>query len=314
MWPYRSKSREVDRRFAVAQMLLASNSAANARARTECHANRVFMFGGSGGFDEQSLVRFRSHKKQSLNIEFVPLGNWRDWCNEDADFDTLAALACSYITQVSNGGPIRLAGYSQGGQIAFATALALERAGVPVEILGLLDTLEDGEGQHAFRKLGFWQSILKPTKDWLVTRLRRRTLNEVPGGDPRIRILVGISHLPFGSHLVTGLGRLAPLLVGRRTSLGLDRIIQMGTFHKMWFDWVKKRPDAAPLKAPVVLFRSQRPGPPDLGWTKHQLELTIVPIGGNHFTLFAPEFLEALIASFAGAMCPSLRQSANGSR
>ena len=87
----------------------------------------IFLFPGGGGRDERSLIRFRDQSPSTLNFEVVRIGEWRDWIEQDLDFDQLAARACRHIETLSAEGPVRVAGYSQGGQLAYACALALER-------------------------------------------------------------------------------------------------------------------------------------------------------------------------------------------
>ena len=109
----------------------------------------IFLFPGGGGRDERSLIRFRDQSAPILNFEVVGLGDWRDWIKHDLDFDKLAARACRHIEALQAEGPVRVAGYSQGGQLAYACALALERAGRSVEFVGLLDSVAQYPSQPA---------------------------------------------------------------------------------------------------------------------------------------------------------------------
>jgi len=254
------KLREVDRRFALVQALIGSVPVAARALRPE--ACQMFLFGGSGGLDERAFVDFRTHLGKVLACELVPLGSWRDWVVEGSDFNKLVKRVRCYIETRSFGRPIRLAGYSQGGQIAYATAtaLALEQDGNRVESWGLIDMGEEASGERAFPKLGFSKGILRPLKDWIAATLLAKRIAELPDGDPRISILIAAKDWPRGSDIITLIGRLAPLLLTGRASLRFDRILQRGLFHDMWFAWTQKNRNFTPLRAPTFLFRTWRPG------------------------------------------------------
>ena len=149
---------------------------------TGCQASpseQVFLFGGAGGLDEKALVRFRAHESHTLRCNLVPVGSWREWHDSNVDFDQLVNRACQYIKSRDANGPIRIAGHSQGGLIAYATALALERAGIPVKCVVLFDTAEGGSGEDAFAAIGLTKGIIGPAKDWLVVRALRRSIKSV---------------------------------------------------------------------------------------------------------------------------------------
>ena len=99
----------------------------------------ILFFTAAAGLDP-ALIRFREHPTQRLTFEVVRIGGWRDWVAQDLDFEGLLGRACRHCEQVAADGPLFLAGYSQGGQIAYGTALMLERSGRAVKFLGLLDT------------------------------------------------------------------------------------------------------------------------------------------------------------------------------
>ena len=91
----------------------------------------------------RSSSPLRDQSAPTLTFEVIRIGEWRDWIEHDLDFDGLIARACRHIEAVGTEGPLQLAGYSQGGQLAYATALALSRAGRSVGFVGLLDKYSD---------------------------------------------------------------------------------------------------------------------------------------------------------------------------
>ena len=153
-------------------------------------ADQVFLFGGAGGLDEKALVRFRAHKRQKLHCKLVPVGTWREWHESNFEFEQLMDRACQFIKGQGPVGPIRLAGYSQGGLLAYATAVALEQLGLPVKCVALLDTFEDGLGKDAFAAKGVTRGIIGPVKDWLLVKAFHKHIGSPRAGDPRLRILL----------------------------------------------------------------------------------------------------------------------------
>lgn len=289
------------------QSSLPSDVPSRERSRTQ-KEGPLFLFGGAGGQDELGLLRFRRHPKQVLEVHLVPIGDWHIW---ETDFDALVSRACSYIEVLNgNGAPICLAGYSQGGQLAYATALAFERSGTSVSKVALLDTYEGfgaqetGTRRHndAFSNLPFKRGIVAPALAWFVAKARKQDLCELPGGDPRFRLLLGIRRLPLGLVLIRTFSRVAPLFVSSRVAAALNRHIRRGRFHEIWFDWVKRLDRRQPLKAQVILFRSRDPGVPDRGWASHNLKLRVVPVAGTHQTMLMPEHIDTLVAGFATVM------------
>jgi thioesterase domain-containing protein len=70
-----------------------------------------------------------------------------------------------------------------------------------------------------------------------------------------------------------------------------DNFIQMRIFAKMWGDWTQKNKTPILYKTQVSLFRSEDPGPPDLGWKARCSKVTVIPIKGDHYSMLSSEDL-----------------------
>jgi thioesterase domain-containing protein/acyl carrier protein len=277
--------------------------------RTETPANApqakeavIFLFPGGGGRDERSLIRFREQSAPTLNFEVVGFGDWREWIEQDLDFDKLATRACFHIEALQSEGPVRLAGYSQGGQLAYASALTLARAGRPVEFVGLLDSVAQRPTEPAPSEAGVMQRALHLAGRYIGAVMRGRMH---PYKDMRIRLMRALWRLCRGPAERRKLLRLiarAGMLFRGAGGLRLNSYIQIGLFAELWGAWFAQNCHAQSLHSPVFLFRSGDPGLPDRGWAACCTDLTVVPIAGDHLTIFDAEHLEGLITRFVAAV------------
>ena len=259
----------------------------------------IFLFPGDGGREHHGLIRFLDQCGRTLNFQVVRPGDWRDWIKHDLDFDELATRACRHIETIQAEGPVRLAGYCSGGELAYASALIFSRAGRPVEFVGLFDSsieLDSSVEGPPFGSSGF--GVIPRA-----LRLARRFV---------------VDHKNAGRHLVTALWRVwrGPverrkllMLVARigvlfrgRGGVRLNKYIQMRLLAELSGAWFAQNCRSQPLDSPVFLFRCGALGPPDRGWRGYCSDLTVIPIAGDHFTLFDAEHLEGLATRFIAAV------------
>jgi thioesterase domain-containing protein len=85
-----------------------------------------------------------------------------------------------------------------------------------------------------------------------------------------------------------------------RNGVRLEQIIRRRLFWEMWNAWVSQTGDQL-LHAPVVLFRSEKRHD-DLGWGAFCADLRVIPVGGDHYTMFQGEHLGELIAKFVAVL------------
>ncbi len=252
----------------------------------------LFLLPGVGK-DEPRLVRFRATCAPELRVIPIDYGDWPDWIAPGFEFTAVLTRIVAAIEAEAPDGPIRFAGYSLGGKIAYAVALALLSAGRTIDFLGILDTdissdepapgrwqrftaaARRGESLSGIASyLSRWLSNApRPLALWLVLRVCRARL---PGD--------------FGFYLHWHIRRRA-----------LSHLV------KTW--WAQIASPLPQLCVPATLFRSMEhraEAPADLGWRRICPDITTVAVGGDHYTMFDPPNLEPLCASFTA----SLKQTA----
>jgi thioesterase domain-containing protein len=248
------------------------------------------------GRDEPRLVRFRLACAPPLRMVPLDYGDWPEWTAPDFDFSKLIARLVQAIEAEAPAGPLYLAGYSLGGEIAHAVASALSASGRSVAFLGILDTnIAAAEGADApaqpFSRRREIRALVQAMRrgdaaDELALMAARRLLS--PRWKPLLR-LVARSHrftLPYDFGFYLNRRLRMPILVD---------LVRAG---------VRQTPTAQPLHIPAVLFRSLERGPDapeDLGWRKLCPDITVMPIAGGHNTMFDPPNLEPLSRRFVSA-------------
>jgi thioesterase domain-containing protein/acyl carrier protein len=290
---------------AVVRALLDSQRSDGPVGTVQGNGAAIFLVPGAGGRDEPSLARFRDQSAPTLTFEVVRIGEWRDWIEHDLDFDGLIARACRHIQAVGTEGPLQVAGYSQGGQLAYATALALSRAGRSVGFVGLLDSTSDVPSGQASPKTSILSGVLRLASRYIGATVRG--LKDLyHSGGVRIRVVFMLWRLCRGPaerrKLLMFIVRFGHPLFRGPGGVKLDLKIQMKLFSEMWGAWSAKNAPAHSLHSPVFLFRSGDPGTPDLGWQSCCSDLTIVPVVGTHHTIFDAEYVSDLITRFGAAV------------
>jgi phthiocerol/phenolphthiocerol synthesis type-I polyketide synthase D len=249
----------------------------------------VFLFGGGGGADGPGLIRFREQAAPRLDFEVVHIEKWHDWIDRGLKFNDLATRAAQYVSEKSPQGPIRLAGYSQGGQLAYATALKLENLGRTVDLLCLLDSDSEAIYRTSAARPGIFSSTLALCREFVVTKIR--------GGDlfpPRHKLFHFAAWLwerRGGPELIMTVVRLKRAISPGGNRLRGDNFVQMRVFARLWGDWAEENKTRTLQKTPVVLFRSEEPGSPDLGWRAYCSNVTIIPVAGDHHSMLTSDGL-----------------------
>jgi thioesterase domain-containing protein/acyl carrier protein len=285
---------------AVVNALLKNQRTDVPSSAPQAQESPIFLFPGGGGREDSRLLRFRDQSAPILNFEIVRIGDWRTWIEHDLNFDKLAVRACRDIEAFQTEGPVCLAGYSQGGQLAYASALALTRAGRPVEFVGLLDSVAQHYSEFASPEVGVIRRALLLLNRCIRAVLRGTNLFH----DARIRLVVALWRLCRGPaerrRLLMRVARAGMLFRGAG-GVRLDHHIQMRLFAELWSAWLGQNCRSQSLHSPVFLFRSGDPGPSDHGWAAYCSDLTVAPIAGHHFTIFDAEYLDGLITRFVAA-------------
>jgi len=249
----------------------------------------MFLFGGGGGADGPGLIRFREQAASRLAFEVVHIDQWHDWIDSGFKFEDLATRAAQYVNEKSPRGPISLAGYSQGGQLAYVTALALENMGRAVELVCLLDTNADVLYRTSASKPGIFSGALILCRDFIVTKIRGKDL--FPPRHKLFHFAAWLWEKRGGPELVMMIVRFKRAVLPGGSRIRGDNFIQMRVFAKMWGDWTDENKTRILHKTRVFLFRSEDPGSPDLGWSAYCSNVTVIPVKGDHHSMLTSDGL-----------------------
>jgi thioesterase domain-containing protein len=253
----------------------------------------VFLFPGLGGA-ERELHVLRVGCAPALRGVPVDFPDWTEIYASGINLDGLIGYCMEQIETHAPNGPLRLAGYSFGGIIAFAVASALAASGRAVARLGMLDTPT---------MPSFVNTRLSPTDRWqrISGAVRRGETSAELG-----RLVAGVLARSQNPWLLRGAARI------RHVRLPLDMDQHIAVPLQMRFRLVILRELInrmaavdVPLDIPAILFRcvEQEPGETDdLGWRRYLANLQIVPVAGNHLSVIEPANIPSLCASFVAAM------------
>ncbi|MCC8427336.1 AMP-binding protein [Reyranella aquatilis] len=248
----------------------------------------VFLVPGKWG-DTPLLARFRMACAKSIRIvptSYPDLGGLARGGYED-----IVAHLLAQIERFAPDGPILLAGYSLGGDFAYAIAERLSKRGRRISALLVLDTdAEPYDSGPPAERRGLAQRVstlgrLAWKRDWATIAEAVLTPSVVtsPAGIRALRFAVSFRLSTDNLFMFRLSWHLRSMLV---------------QFHRG--AWIRQAPNAR-LSVPVVLFRSEEGGV-DLGWEARTEKLTIVPVPGNHVSMLDPENSEDLVAEFNRAV------------
>lgn len=255
----------------------------------------IFLLPGLDG-DEPRLVGFRAALSEQVRFVLIDYPDWPQMVLRGAVFEALIEAAVQQIVTARPGGPILLAGYSFGGDVAFAAAARLIELGHDVGFLGILDTdLErvaaDAELYRTQRNVPFSRHVhLRLAQDrlhsWFGFFLAKCA-----------RDMVGLERTLRYEHLWQR-------LIGGRIAFAFHRRIR--TILRLQAQWRWHgfvRPPV--IDVPTVLFRSN--GHADnaawgLGWEPRCSNLNVVPVEGDHRAMLELPHRTLLCARFAEAV------------
>jgi thioesterase domain-containing protein len=229
-------------------------------------------------------------------VRFVPIRfpDWTEMLARELDLDGLVAEVAAAIVAQSPSGPLRLAGYSFGGHVAYAVAGRLVASGRQVAQFGLLDVKAFPTVASAKLSGG--------------GRLQRFTAS-MAGGDVALeigRIMAGLLVRPGSAAVLRLLARARDVRLPFALQDHLHTPLQMRFRMPMLQALLRRMTDRPqPLDVGAVLFRchEQDPGEvSDLGWGPYLRPLRIVDVPGHHSTLLEPANLARLADAFVAAM------------
>jgi amino acid adenylation domain-containing protein len=239
------------------------------------------IHGGDGGvLFYRSLAERMPHGGPWFAIEASALGS--SGPITEASVEETAAAYIRELLAVHPGGPFRLAGYSFGGVVAHEMACQLVEAGHEVDFLGLFDTHNPTAPCKRYSLPGRFGAFWQQQQDLpLPARLERL----------RGRIAEGIT-----THRRVKEEVAAAMSLGPAEAHSDLRRVQVR--EENWRAMQAYRP--RPFKGHLTLFKAMTASdkvewPEDYGWTPFAGGgLEIVPVPGQHLTLFDEENVGAL--------------------
>ncbi len=236
----------------------------------------IFLFPPANGGDGQ-FVGFRTACAARMPVRQVRYPDLRDLAQ--MSFEEIAGYAVRQIEALKPAGPLCLAGYSAGGDVAFEAARQLMIRGRPVLNLIILDTDVTGlsyslpfvETRPLNRRLhAFIRRPASYRHDRLIEMIVTSRLRLTPFGRPLLRLALA----------------LRPRLSSATAFIFFFRLYEVlfDDCQRRWFSHLKP----ALLDVPTLLFRSQveRPGAPEgLGWHLRSAQLTVRHVRGDHATM-----------------------------
>jgi amino acid adenylation domain-containing protein len=253
-------------------------------------ARRVFLIPGRGG-DDPMLAAFRSSCSEALDFRTLSYPSLRQLAY--GTFDDIVAHVAAEVEAGCPQGPILLAGYSFGGDVAYAVAERLRRRGRRIPALLILDTnaVDFGEDEGSRERRSLLRRFatlcrLVRTGEWRV--IMGVLLTPAALGRPPAR---------WGVRLATAL---APRPTGN-LAFHVGRHLREQLLEAHRAGWMSSRP-ARKLDVPVILFRS-RQNSGDMGWNERTGDLAVVQVEGDHIGMLNRANVSALGKAFVRSVC-----------
>ena len=255
----------------------------------------VFALPGLGGEADPDIKTFYRPMRAELDLVPITYPDWVELLEADSDFGRVAANVKRQIESRMPNGPIRMAGYSIGGHLAYLTALAFRAEGRPVDVIAILDAPVDVKD--------FTPSF----GEQLRARLERLLAFNVPAGLASLfakGLMIGNSRRALG-YLARHRRRTLPF----RFDTYLHHTITMQLMLRIYPAWWRTQLEqATTLETPVYLFRAGgkgSTGPESLGWSKYCSRLKVLNAAGSHRGMLHPSINGPLRAAFTAAMLSS---------
>jgi thioesterase domain-containing protein len=245
--------------------------------------------------DDPQLAAFRGDLDDMSLPVTIRYPGWEEMLAPEYRFDDFLDAILRQIDAHRCAGPIRLAGYSLGGLLAFAAAEALLARGREVGFFGILDaSLSHAPMMMRRGAFGMIRRMTRvPSFVWRgsvkdnLARVAAHYLS-TPKARPLLRRLLArseagpFSDLRFALHYW---------------------VIRFRRANLAW-DWLRERPHQ-PIPVRAVLFRAAEAaisGPPDLGWNALCPNLRVIEVPGAHLTMLQMPNRPTVAARFREAL------------
>jgi thioesterase domain-containing protein len=286
---------------------------ADARTDLPC----VVLLPGYAG-DEPRLAQFRADCAHALRFVTITYPDWSALAARGSSHETVVAAIVRQIEAACGSSRLVIAGYSMGGDFAYAVATRLAAGGREIALLAVLDTdtqsstpangaIQSSSSTSLTRRLPHFVEVIRHDGwDGLAAAVH---LNQRVESRWFLNLLRLLARLPLSPVPA------AWLFQPRR------HVCQalLTSKHTAWSNALVPVPQALH----TVLFRSEEPrvdAAPDLGWSARCSPVDVIPVRGNHRTMFdrpqryelSARFVEAVIeaCSDTGSLCESGTQAA----
>lgn len=258
---------------------------------------RIFMLPGVGG-DEPRLLQFRVGCSPEVSIVNLDYGDWTQWVAPGFGFETIVDRLVARIQALAPTGPLSLAGYSLGGQAAFVIAAKLHAAGREIENLLVLDSDPIVQVRAAAVAEPPPRTLRQEFLEWRIAHRR--------GEGAFALALIATRRLvsPRWAPLLRWLARYRRSVLPGRIDFYLSFHLHRSWLVQLARDWRRRLPAIPPLPLPITLFRSSTGidrADRIAAWNQCSSIVTVVPVGGDHFTMLDPPHLADLCARFKAA-------------
>ncbi len=216
---------------------------------------------------------------------------------------TIEETTAAYIKNllgIQPQGPYRLAGYSFGGVVAHEMACQLERLGHVVQFVGLFDTHNPASYSRQYGLLErlrvFW-ALNSGISFWKRLHTLRRRIGEGFRTNRRVKAELAAAAYAGPAEAYSDLRRIQV----REENWRAMKAYKPGPFNGR----------LTLFKAIAMSDKIERPA--DYGWACNAISgLDIVPVPGEHLTLFAPEHIETLSKALTTALRKHSRSASGG--
>lgn len=222
----------------------------------------------------------------------------------NASLDTISAHAVRQIEQEKPKGPLVLAGYSAGGDVAYAALRQLLSSGREVALLAVFDTDVTGMAYPD-------QPV---TRDPLLVRLSRFWKGPHLGYWLKLASVLLTDNLftkPWVRRATSTLVAIDPP-VPEVWKIVLSTVVQKRLFYRLHAEWLGGETGER-VDTPLLLFRSRegRPSefPGDLGWLKRASRIKVIDVQGDHFGIFQEGDRDLMVQELVSAALEAYRRA-----
>ncbi len=258
----------------------------------------VFYLPGLGGREDPELETFFAPSRALFDLVPLTYLDWKQIAEADCDFNVFAAHVTRQIEIRMPSGPIRIAGYSMGGHLAFAAARGFEQRGRVVAALVILDSPANAI---------YFTSTLRRR---IAVRIKRLLAFDFRSG--LASVLAKILILRRARPLLRWLARYRDTLLPWSFDQYLHHKITMQLVRRLFPPWWQSvGPLGPPLAAPAFIFRSEEHEPcerEDLGWNEYCLDVRVIPVAGSHRGMLDPTKNRSMREAFVETMASPASQ------